>query len=143
MHHYQFDENDIRMLAFIQHKDNGNNRNSNRDHVISLPLDDGHAAVICNLDSVTEMKDKEIPSEYVAKAFKKFFKPGMTGTQDFPEDCYENLVQFFKSNPSLATPMDPGKPPTRIIGNGHSGITWVSASMQTTLPDVSFGTPRT
>ena len=117
MHHYQFNANDIRMLAFIQHKDNANNRNSNRDHIISLPLDDGHVAVICNLDSVTEMKDKENPSDYVEKEFRKFFKPGTAETQDFPEDCYEDLVQFFKSNPSLATPMDPGKPPTRIIGN--------------------------
>ena len=67
MHHYQFNANDIRMLAFIQHKDNANNRNSNRDHIISLPLDDGHVAVICNLGSVTEMKDKENPSDYVGK----------------------------------------------------------------------------
>ena len=113
--HHQLDGADQQLVAFIQ--DETAPIDVQHDDVISLTLDDGSTAVICNLDSVKEMKEEEAPRDYAERAFRQFFKPGKQGKQDFPEDCYEAMIDYIKTKPALATPMDPGRPPTRIIGN--------------------------
>ena len=113
--HNQFAQEDNQLVAFVT-ATSPEAMDDLPENADALPLDNNLHAYICNLDSVSKVESNETPAAYAERTFKHFFKPGDSGKQSFPQDCYDGLLGHLKKNPELVTPMDPGKPITRKIG---------------------------